>query len=64
VRIEQDRMAHATEIKQRVARAGLRVAEVPVTMTYSAESLGKGQSSLEAALVMRDIVYGFLFGER
>ncbi len=61
VRIEQSRMAHATEIKQRVAENDLKVVEVPVSIRYSAETLQKGQSSLGALQILRDLLYGYFF---
>jgi len=64
VPIRQNRMAHATEIKQRVARAhGLTVVEVPVTVRYSAETTAKGQRASGAALILRDLLGQYLFGE-
>ncbi len=64
VSITQSRMAHATEIKQHVAKAGakLQIAEVPVTIRYSDETLRKGQSSLGAMQILRDLIYGYVFG--
>lgn len=64
VRIQQNRMAHATEIRQCLARAGreLRVVEVPVTVEYTRETLRKGQSNLGGFIVLRDLVLNFLFG--
>ena len=64
VPIRQNRMAHATEIKQRVSRAGeLVVVEVPVSVRYTRESLAKGQRSLGAVVIVRDLVLQYLFGE-
>jgi glycosyltransferase involved in cell wall biosynthesis len=64
VTIRQNRMAHATEIKQRVARAGrLAVVEVPVTVRYTPETLAKGQRSLGAVVILRDLAQQYLFGE-
>jgi polyprenyl-phospho-N-acetylgalactosaminyl synthase len=64
VPIRQNRMAHATEIKQRVSRAGeLVIVEVPVSVRYSGESLAKGQRSLGAVVIVRDLVLQYLFGE-
>lgn len=61
----QNRMAHATEIKQVVARwrPPLKIAEIPVSIRYSADSLAKGQSSLGAIQILFDLVYQFIFGE-
>jgi glycosyltransferase involved in cell wall biosynthesis len=45
IRIVQDRMAHASEILDEIARNRLRFVEVPVTIRYSEYSRAKGQSS-------------------
>jgi glycosyltransferase involved in cell wall biosynthesis len=64
VPIRQNRMAHATEIKQRVSRAGpLHVVEVPVSVRYTAQSLAKGQGSLGALTIVRDLMLQYFFGE-
>ncbi len=63
IHIRQNRMAHATEIKQHVARAGgLAMVEVPVTVRYSAETTAKGQRASGAALILRDLLGRYLFG--
>ena len=62
--IRQNRMAHATEIKQRVARAGgLTLVEVPVTVRYSHDTSAKGQRAAGAAIILRDLLGRYLFGE-
>jgi glycosyltransferase involved in cell wall biosynthesis len=62
--IRQNRMAHATEIKQRVSRAGpLVVVEVPVSVRYTRTSLAKGQRASGAVDVVRDLLLQYLFGE-
>jgi glycosyltransferase involved in cell wall biosynthesis len=62
--IRQNRMAHATEIKQRVAGApSLVVVEVPVSVRYTNETLKKGQGGAGAADIVRDLVAHYLFGE-
>lgn len=64
VPIRQNRMAHATEIKQRVSRAGeLVVVELPVSLRYTHRSLAKGQRSLGAVVIVRDLVLQYLFGD-
>jgi glycosyltransferase involved in cell wall biosynthesis len=72
VPIRQNRMAHATEIKQRVSRAVSRatssagelvIVEVPVSLRYTRESLAKGQTSLGAVVIVRDLLLQYLFGE-
>jgi glycosyltransferase involved in cell wall biosynthesis len=65
--ITQGRMAHATEIKQRVAAGrrarGLRIAEAPVSIRYSEASLKKGQSTWGAFTILKDLVFRSLFGD-
>lgn len=62
--IQQNRMAHATEIKLRVAGApSLTVVEVPVSVRYSASTLAKGQSAFGAARIVADLALQYLFGE-
>ena len=63
VRIRQNRMAHATEIKMLVSRASLRVVEVPVSVRYTEESLAAGQKNSGAALILRDLMLQYLFGD-
>lgn len=46
--IQQDRMAHASEIVDEVARLRLKYVEVPVTVRYSETSLARGQRSSNA----------------
>src|SRR5262249_38111046 len=59
--LRQNRMAHATEIKQNVAQnPSLVVRELPVEIAYTAETLHKGQSSLGAFNILRDLLYGYL----
>jgi glycosyltransferase involved in cell wall biosynthesis len=43
LRITQNRMAHASQILEEVARLGLRYVEVPVTIRYTEHSRRKGQ---------------------
>ncbi len=45
IRIDADRMEHASEIVEEVKRHRLRYREVPVTILYSRDSLARGQSS-------------------
>ena len=48
IQITMNRMEHASEIIDQIARSGLKYVEVPVTIRYTAESLAKGQKSAEA----------------
>lgn len=63
--LRQNRMAHATEIKQQIARvtasAPLRVVEVPVSVRYSRATLDRGQTSLGAFTILRDLFHRYLF---
>jgi len=58
IRIQQPRMAHASEILEAIARLNLRFVEVPVTITYRAETLDKGQSSLGALRITGHLLAG------
>ncbi len=61
--LRQNRMAHATEIKQRVARTrGLRLVEVAVNVRYDRATMAKGQRATGAALILRDLLGQYLFG--
>ena len=63
VRIRENRMAHATEITRQIYRERLSVVEVPVSVRYSVETLGKGQTTLGAFAILRDLFYRYLFEE-
>ncbi len=58
--IQQNRMAHATEIKQKVARHRLRYAEVPVRIRYTDETLAKGQRNLGSLVILKDLLNAYL----
>jgi glycosyltransferase involved in cell wall biosynthesis len=60
IRLRQDRMAHASELLQLVARNKLRHKEVPVTITYTDYSMAKGQSSWNAIKIVVDLIKGSL----
>lgn len=64
--IAQNRMAHATELRQTVARLvrheGYQLREVPVLIHYTRDSLRKGQSSLGAVAILTDLLQRLLFG--
>ena len=51
IRIQQDRMAHATEIPAQANRAKLSVVEFPVTVTYHRH----GQSGLGSLIILKDL---------
>lgn len=56
----QDRMAHASEMLAQIAEHSLAYKEVPVTVSYSAYSLQKGQRLSGAFRVLADLVIGWL----
>ncbi|MGZ8396732.1 MAG: glycosyltransferase family 2 protein [Rhodoplanes sp.] len=55
IRLKQNRMAHASEILHQIAQSGLAYVEVPVTIEYSAYSLGKGQTLSESLAILIDL---------
>jgi glycosyltransferase involved in cell wall biosynthesis len=60
IRITHDDMAHASEILDQIAEQKLRYVEVPVTISYSAYSLERGQSNLNSLrIVWRLIIEKF-----
>jgi glycosyltransferase involved in cell wall biosynthesis len=59
IRLRQNRMAHASEILEQIARSGLRYVEVPTTVEYTAYSKAKGQRLSDALVILTD-----LFAER
>jgi glycosyltransferase involved in cell wall biosynthesis len=57
IRIQQDRMAHASELLRKIKTSGLRVAEVPVTVRYTEYSMRKGQRGLAAVRILFDYFF-------
>ena len=53
--LRQDRMAHASEILEEIARSGLGYVEVPVTIDYTEYSLAKGQRASDAIMILLDL---------
>jgi glycosyltransferase involved in cell wall biosynthesis len=58
--LNQDRMAHASEVLDRIHQLGLRFVEVPVTVRYFDETLAKGQSSWNAIRIVGQLLLGRL----
>lgn len=54
LRMQQERMAHASELLTLIGKSGARVVEVPVTIDYTNYSKAKGQSRLQAIRIMFD----------
>jgi glycosyltransferase involved in cell wall biosynthesis len=55
IRLRQNRMAHASEILNEIARSRLRYVEVPVTIEYTAYSLAKGQRIGDSVTILLDL---------
>lgn len=55
IKLQQNRMAHASEILHAIAGCGLRYVEVPVTIDYSAYSLAKGQRLADSLRILLDL---------
>lgn len=58
IHLVQDRMAHASEILDQIRLHRLRYVEVPVTIRYSAETLAKGQTSMQAVKIAGELLLG------
>ena len=59
--IKNNRMAHASELNDQIARAQLPYRELPVRVRYTDYSLGKGQRSTDALRVLVDYVVSRVF---
>jgi glycosyltransferase involved in cell wall biosynthesis len=55
IMLRQNRMAHASELLDQIARSGLRYVEVPVTIEYSGYSLAKGQRLADSLRILVDL---------
>ena len=60
IKISQNRMAHASELLDQIARHKMRYVEVAVTISYTRHSVAKGQTLLGAADIIGDLVLGKL----
>ncbi|MBN2502661.1 MAG: glycosyltransferase family 2 protein [Anaerolineales bacterium] len=60
IRVRQNRMAHASEILQQIARYKLRVVEAPVHVRYTAYSMAKGQTMWGGIDILIDLLKGSL----
>jgi len=60
LRITQNRMAHASEVLEEIARKRMSYVEVPVTIRYTDYSMAKGQSSLNSLNILLDLVVHWL----
>ncbi|HEY7298650.1 MAG TPA: glycosyltransferase family 2 protein [Xanthobacteraceae bacterium] len=55
ISLRQNRMAHASEFLDQIARSGLSWVEVPVTVEYTAYSLAKGQTLGDSLAILVDL---------
>ncbi len=58
INFKQDRMAHASEILKLATRSNLRWQEVPINVSYTAESLRKGQKNTDALKIAWQLFLG------
>jgi glycosyltransferase involved in cell wall biosynthesis len=59
--LRENRFAHASEILHQIRRARLRCVERPTTITYTAYSMEKGQSALNAVKIVFDLLLRRIF---
>ena len=59
--LRENRFAHASEILNEIRRARLRHVEVPTAIAYTAYSMEKGQSSLNAIKIVIDLLLRRIF---
>jgi glycosyltransferase involved in cell wall biosynthesis len=60
LRIRQNRMAHASEMLQQIAKSGLPYVEVPVTLEYTSYSKAKGQKLSNSVNIVLELLTGAL----
>ena len=56
LRIRENRMAHASEILDEIARLNLKWIEVPASVTYTKETLRKGQGTTKTLRILTQYV--------
>jgi polyprenyl-phospho-N-acetylgalactosaminyl synthase len=61
IRIRHNRMAHASEILNKISALGLRHVEMPCTITYTEYSRAKGQRLSGALAILSDLALGRLY---
>jgi glycosyltransferase involved in cell wall biosynthesis len=57
LRIQQDRMAHASELLRKIRTSRLRVTEVPIRVKYTPYSMKKGQGGFQAVRILFDYYF-------
>ena len=61
IQLEENRMAHASEILAQIRQSGLRYVERPTTIHYTEYSQEKGQSALNGIRIVVDLVLRRIF---
>ncbi|MDP6845493.1 MAG: glycosyltransferase family 2 protein [Candidatus Nanoarchaeia archaeon] len=61
IRINEDRMAHASEIIKEISRNGLRYNEVPVKIIYNKDTIENGTGSYRTAIGVLFKIVGWRF---
>ncbi len=59
--LRSDRMAHASELIDLIARSGMRVGQFPTTIDYTEYSLAKGQRAAASARILVHYAVGRVF---
>lgn len=61
IQLQENRMAHATEILFFIKKSKLKYAEVPVTIIYTPYSRQKGQTALSSVRIFFDLLLNKIF---
>ena len=61
INLTENKMAHASEILFEIKKHRLRWKEVPVNISYSSQTINKGQSSIDSVRILFDLVLHKLF---
>jgi polyprenyl-phospho-N-acetylgalactosaminyl synthase len=61
IKLKENRFAHATELLSEIKKNKLRYLEVPVEISYSNYSLGKGQKTSNAFTIVVDLILRKVF---
>lgn len=56
IKLDQDRMAHASQILNEISRLRLKYCEIPVTITYTSYSIKKGQKFWHSLNILWDLL--------
>lgn len=61
IRITQNKMAHASEILEKISQQKIPFKEIPVTITYTEHTLAKGQKISGASKIVEDLIISRVF---